>query len=177
MEAARKLKIVLLGDFAVGKTSLVRRFVFDEFNDSYLTTIGVKVTRKEVDIKDCGRTDLLLWDIEGSDKFNIVSPEYIKGAAGGIIVADVTRKDTVENIAANADIIGKLNPQAVIAIALNKIDLSDDFDGILKLAEEIIKKFPLNWCKPIMLTSAKTGRNVENLLFNLATSIIKRGKT
>ena len=62
MEAAYKLKIVLLGDFAVGKTSLIRRFVFDEFRDTYLTTIGVKVTRKEVDIIDYGRTDLLLWE-------------------------------------------------------------------------------------------------------------------
>ncbi len=74
MNAAYKLKIVLLGDFAVGKTSLIRRFVFDEFNDSYLTTIGVKVTRKEVDIKDRGRTDLLLWDIAGSDRIQRYLP-------------------------------------------------------------------------------------------------------
>ena len=174
MDAAYKLKIVLLGDFAVGKTSLIRRFVFDEFQDSYLTTIGVKVTRKETDIKDYGRTDLLLWDIAGSDKFNIVSPEYIKGAAGGIIVADVTRKDTVENIASNADLVKKLNPQALISIALNKIDISDDVDGIINTARDIMKKYTLNWCEPVTLTSAKTGMNVEKLLVNLAISILKR---
>ena len=177
MDAAYKLKIVLLGDFAVGKTSLIRRFVFDEFKDSYLTTIGVKVTRKEVDIKDCGRTDLLLWDIAGSDKFNIVSPEYIKGAAGGIIVADITRKDTVEHITSNVDIIQRLNPQAMIAIALNKIDLSDDTDDIARRAQDIIKEYSLNWCEPLLLTSAKTGMNVEKLLVNLATSIIKQRKS
>ncbi len=176
MNAAYKLKIVLLGDFAVGKTSIIRRFVFDEFSDSYLTTIGVKVTRKEVDIKDIGRTDLLLWDIAGSDRFNIISPEYIKGSAGGIIVADITRRDTVENIAINADLIKEINPQAVLAVALNKTDLTDDPDGNLKLAEEIIKRYSLNWCEPILLTSAKNGINVESLLFNLATSIINRVK-
>ena len=176
MEAAYKLKIVLLGDFAVGKTSLIRRFVFDEFEDTYLTTIGVNVTRKEVDIKDYGRTDLLLWDIAGNDKFNIVSPEYIKGAAGGIIVADITRKDTVENIASNADIVKKLNPQAMIAVALNKIDLSDDSDDSMKLAQSIIEKYTLNWCEPVQLTSAKTGMSVDELLVNLASSIIQRGK-
>lgn len=176
MNAAYKLKIVLLGDFAVGKTSLIKRFVFDEFNDSYLTTIGVKVTRKEADIKDRGRADLLLWDIAGSDRFNVISPEYIKGAAGGIIVADVTRKDTVYNIAVNAEVIEKINPQALIAVALNKTDLSNDPGVNMKLAEEIIKEFPLNWCEPVMLTSAKNGNNVENLLLNLATSIIKREK-
>jgi small GTP-binding protein len=177
VNAAYKLKIVLLGDFAVGKTSLIRRFVFDEFNDNYLTSIGVKVTKKEVNIKDCGRTDLLLWDIAGGDKFNIISPEYIKGADGGIIVADVTRKETVESITTNADIIKKLNPQAMIAVALNKIDLSNDSDGNVKLAEEIIIKFPLNWCGSALLTSAKSGRNVEDLLSKLTTSIIKRKKS
>lgn len=174
MDAAYKLKIVLLGDFAVGKTSLIRRFVFDEFKDTYLTTIGVKVTRKEVNIEDCGRTDLLLWDIAGSDKFNIVSPEYIKGAAGGIIVADVTRKDTVENIASNADIVKRLNPQAMISIALNKTDLSYDSDSVMNITQEIINEYPINWCKPALLTSAKTGINVEKLLVNLATLILKR---
>jgi small GTP-binding protein len=173
VEPAYKLKIVMLGDFAVGKTSFIRRFVFDEFDDSYLTTIGVKVTRKELDIPD-GRVDLLLWDIAGSDKFNIISPEYIRGASGGIIVSDITRKSTVESIASNAALMEKINPQAIIAVALNKIDLSDNPDGNINLAEEIINKFTLNWIHPAIQTSAKTGLNVENLLINLAGSIIKR---
>ncbi|MBN2402821.1 MAG: GTP-binding protein [Spirochaetes bacterium] len=174
MNPAYKLKIIMLGDFAVGKTSLIRRFVYDEFNDSYLTTIGVKVTRKELDIAGCGKTDLLLWDIAGNDKFTTITPEYIKGASGGIIVADITRKNTVESIAVNAEIIEKYIPDAAVAVALNKIDLSDDSDNNTNLADEIMKKFNLNWNKPVMLTSAKTGRNVENLLLNLAASIIKR---
>ncbi|MBN2042104.1 MAG: GTP-binding protein [Spirochaetes bacterium] len=176
MNPAYKLKIIMLGDFAVGKTSLIRRFVYDEFNDSYLTTIGVKVTRKELDIGDFGKTDLLLWDIAGNDKYTSITPEYIKGASGGIIVADITRKNTIESIGVNAGIIEKYIPNAMISVALNKTDLMDDSDNAINFTEKIRLQFNLNWNKPAMLTSAKTGRNVENLLVNLATSILKRQK-
>ena len=125
MQNIYKWKIVMMGDFAVGKTSLVRRFVYDEFSDSYLTTIGVKVTKKDINLENASAS-LLIWDIAGSDRFNIVSPEYIKGASGGIIVADLTRESTIESIQMHSDMILSVNPDAVIVVALNKTDLVAD---------------------------------------------------
>jgi len=139
MGADYKWKIVMVGDFAVGKTSLVRRFVFDEFSDSYLTTIGVKVTRKEVLMKNSAVADLLLWDIAGSDKFTKISPEYIKGASAGIIVADASRKNTIENISGHAELLKNVNPDMHIFTALNKCDLVENIDDWIKFTEENMK--------------------------------------
>ncbi len=170
-----KFKMVMLGDFAVGKTSIIRRFVFDEFGDTYLTTIGVKVTRKEAVLKNGAGADLLLWDIAGSDRFNEVSPEYVKGASAGIIVADVTRPSTIDSIQTHAEMIGKNNPEAVIAVALNKSDLSHDTNSVMKTARDIIDKLGLNWYPSTVATSAKTGKNVNELLISLAEAAAEFG--
>lgn len=171
MGSGYKWKVVLVGDFAVGKTSLVRRYVYDEFSDSYLTTIGVKVTKKEVLINDTASADLLLWDIAGSDKFNKISPDYIKGASAGIIVADLTRKNTVENISVHEELLYGVNPDILIYVALNKSDLSDKSGEMLKLAEKILER-----CKPgqIMLTSAKDNLNIEKLFNNMSHELYGR---
>ena len=161
-----KWKIVMVGEFAVGKTSLVRRFVNDEFSDSYLTTIGVKVTKKETVINDKISADLLLWDIAGSDKFSQISPEYIKGASAGIIVADITRKNTIETISAHVELIKSVNPGIVIFATLNKSDLVENPQDSLKLYESIFKN---NEIKHFSATSAKSGENVENLFNKLST--------
>jgi small GTP-binding protein len=166
MAADFKWKIVMVGEFAVGKTSLVRRFVNDEFSDSYLTTIGVKVTKKEAVINDKVSADLLLWDIAGSDKFTQISPEYIKGASAGIIVADITRKNTIETLSAHADLLKSVNPGILIAAALNKSDLVENPQDSLKLYESI---FNTNNIKLFLGTSAKSGLNVENLFNKLST--------
>ncbi len=163
-----KWKVVMIGEFAVGKTSLVRRFVNDEFNDSYLTTIGVKVTKREVVIKDKVSVDLLLWDIAGSDKFSQISPEYIKGASAGIIVADITRKNTIETISVHADLLKSVNPHILISIALNKTDLVDNPQDSIKLYENILN---VNDIKFVSGTSAKSGLNVENLFNQLCNAL------
>ena len=170
MRDSYKWKIVMMGDFAVGKTSLVRRFVYDEFSDSYLTTIGVKVTKKEMAL-DNGDVSLLIWDIAGSDRFNIVSPEYIRGASGGIIVADVTRESTIESIQAHIDDIHNINPEAVLAVALNKSDLAAGNPDRLPLIEAAKAVTGVKGCHTCFLTSAKNGENVEELFKTLAEKI------
>lgn len=170
MGSEYKWKIVMVGDFAVGKTSLVRRFVYDEFSDSYLTTIGVKVTKKEVVINNSINADLLLWDIAGSDKFTKISPEYIKGASAGIIVADLTRKDTIENISSHVDLLQSVNPDMYIFIAMNKSDLVKNTEEFFELAGRILKN---NNVESIVATSAKDGLNIESLFDNLCHTIYK----
>ena len=161
----------MMGDFAVGKTSLVRRFVYDEFSDSYLTTIGVKVTKKDIE-SDNAKASLLIWDIAGSDRFNIVSPEYIKGATGGIIVADLSRESTIESIQMHLDMILSINPDAVITVALNKADLVSDNKVKIDLTETQKKVASLKGCWACFLTSAKTGENVEEIFKNLTDKIL-----
>lgn len=178
MTADYKWKIVMVGEFAAGKTSLVRRFVSDEFSDSYLTTIGVKVTKKEVLLKDKSSADLLLWDIAGSDKFTKISPEYIKGASAGIIVADITRKNTIENIFTHVELLKSVNPDMLICVALNKSDLVENPDEYINYSKEF---FNQNDIKFILTTSAKSGMNVEslfdqlcNVLYDAHIRLVKR---
>ena len=83
----------MLGDFGVGKTSLIRRFVERSFSDEYLSTVGVKISRKTVTVPELSQDiDLLIWDIEGQTKFKAVAPSYLQGAAAVIIVGDVTEQ-------------------------------------------------------------------------------------
>ena len=170
MSADYKWKVVLLGDFAVGKTSLVRRYVYDEFSDSYLTTIGVKVTRKDVVINDSVKADLLLWDIAGSDKFMKISPDYLKGASAGLIVADLTRKSTIYSIAEHIELLRSVNKDARIFIALNKSDLVSNPGEHIKITQD---KLAGNFSGSIIATSARDGSNINNLFQNLSSSILQ----
>ena len=170
MSTDYKWKIVLLGDFAVGKTSLVRRYVYDEFSDSYLTTIGVKVTRKDVVINDSVKADLLLWDIAGSDKFMKISPDYLKGASAGIIVADLTRKSTIDSISGHIELLRSVNKNAHIFIALNKSDLISNADEYIKKTQD---KLAGSFSGTITATSARDGSNIIILFQNLSSSILQ----
>lgn len=170
MSTDYKWKVVLLGDFAVGKTSLVKRYVYDEFSDSYLTTIGVKVTRKDVVINESVKADLLLWDIAGSDKFMKISPDYLKGASAGIIVSDLTRKSTIDTIAEHIDLLHSVNKNAYISIALNKSDLVKNAEEYTRIVQDNLAG---NVYGKVMATSAKDGLNINALFHDLSLSILQ----
>jgi small GTP-binding protein len=167
-----KWKVVMLGDFAVGKTSLVRRFVYDEFSDSYLTTVGVKVTKKEISIEQ-DNISLLLWDIAGSDRFSPVTPEYLRGASGAIIVADITRGSSIDNIRTHVDLILSINPSAGIVVALNKLDLVKKSDERVVYMKSDDFRNSFNGSPVIYFTSARSGENVEELFLSIAEKIRK----
>jgi small GTP-binding protein len=120
-------KICLLGDFAVGKTSLVRRYVDNQFSDEYLSTIGVKLSRKLIHIsrgnEPSAEVQLVLWDLEGNDDFASVSHSYLRGAHGAIIVGDQTRPETILNTKKHIRAFLTVNPKAFVAVAYNKEDL------------------------------------------------------
>ena len=90
-------KVCMLGDFAVGKTSLVRRYVEGSFDDKYLSSIGVKISRKPLE-REGHKLNLILWDLGGSENFAHLQPSYLQGAAGVLIVLDLTRKETLESL-------------------------------------------------------------------------------
>jgi len=156
-------KICLLGSFAVGKTSLVKRFVHGRFSEKYLTTIGVKIDKKDVHTTDSDMT-LILWDLAGEDEFQKVRLTYLRGASGYLLVADGTRRETL-----NKALILKDAAEAVIGpkpfiLLLNKIDLDEDWEIEPNQIDDCVQK---NWL--VITTSAKTGQGVEEA-FQMLTS-------
>jgi len=89
-------KICILGDFAVGKTSLVNRFIHNQFSDKYHTSIGVKVDTKEVIAPDGRPLKLAIWDVAGTDTPTELFLRYLRGSAGYLLVADGTRRETLD---------------------------------------------------------------------------------
>ena len=156
-------KICLLGGFAVGKTSLVRRFIEERFDDKYLSTIGVKISRKSIQRDDC-LLKLLIWDLAGGEDFSAYESSYLQGAAGALIVYDLVRPDTIEEVVTYADSLRGSNPGARIVVAANKIDLVEERAAaeaeLLTLARQLEA--------PVFLTSAKSGENVQACLTALA---------
>lgn len=157
-------KILLLGDFSVGKTSLIRRYIDKTFDDSYLTTIGVKISEKELTIDDVD-LKLLIWDVEGATKTKKIPLAYFKGASAAIFVADVSRKDTMSSIANHIETFLEVNPNANYVIAYNKSDL-------LSKEEEASLILPNN----SFLSSAKKDENIEILFEILAKEIVTQYK-
>lgn len=161
-------KICLLGDFGVGKTSLVRRFVEGRFDDRYLTTIGVKISRKVVE-RPYGAMSMLIWDLAGSTGFDsFTNPSYMQGTAGALIVCDITRRDTLTILAEYARQARIMNPKIRLIFVCNKVDLAD---------ERVITDFDLTSVSSTFgdgtyfLTSAKTGERVEEMFLTLAQKI------
>ena len=154
-------KVCMLGGFAVGKTSLVHRFVSDVFDERYLTTVGVRIEKKDVEAGDRSLR-LLLWDLHGEDRFQFVQPSYMRGSAGFIIVVDGTRPDTVavaDDLRARAlDTVGEV-PCLVL---VNKADLA-----LTVGVDELCQKFSV----PVLATSAKTGAGVNEAFVHLAAAL------
>ena len=168
-------KICLVGDFSVGKTSLIRRFVERQFKDQYLSTVGVKISRKSIEIlrqetEEKDLLQLLIWDIEGQTKFKGITPSYLQGAKGAVIVADVTRAETLTHLQDHLNLFFSINPQGFCIVALNKADLlsSEELTTLL----DNHKYSHLSQVIPTYTTSAKTGNNVDQIFQTLAHKII-----
>ncbi len=162
----------MVGDFSVGKTSLIRRFVEEKFSDRYLSTVGVKISRKAVEVVPEDATEpkkiqLLIWDLEGHTKFKSIAPSYLQGAKGALIVADVTRGETIERIRDHIDLFLSVNPQGWTIVALNKSDLANA-DKLAHLRQTVEAK-QYERVVSIYLTSAKTGDNVDIIFQEIAT--------
>lgn len=163
-------KICLLGDFSVGKTSLVRQFVEGRFDDRYLSTIGVKISRKTVEIADKSTTaKLLIWDLAGGDDYSKVTSGYLTGASGVLMVCDVTRKSTLTMLDIYSRQLEKISKKKIpIVILVNKIDLIDNRE----ISDQDISDIAERLEAPFLFTSAKTGEEVENGFALLASSTL-----
>lgn len=162
-----KKKVCMLGAFAVGKTSLVQKFVHSIFSEKYHTTVGVKIDKKSVTIKN-KKIELILWDLHGKDEFQDIRTSYLKGASGCIYVADGTRKSTLDTFIEIKSDVDKVVGAVPSVLALNKIDLESDWeidpDGLGGVEKDV---------DILLTTSAKTGIHVENAFQSLAELMTK----
>lgn len=163
-------KVCLLGDFAVGKTSLVRRFVYELFDEKYISTIGVKVSRKTVAIPtddDIVELTLMLWDLAGGEEFNQVRASYLRGASGAILVCDVTRAETLGHLSEYVQDMATVCPGASFVLAANKSDLEGR-----QIAPERLQNFAGQIQAPWYQTSAKTGQGVADLFRDFGNILV-----
>jgi len=162
---ALQKKICMLGAFAVGKTSLVRRYVDSIFSDRYLTTVGVKIDKRIVTL-GAAEVSLILWDIAGEDDISQVRPSYVRGAAGYLLVADGTRPATIDvaqSIQQRMEAeVGKLP----FVVLLNKRDLQNLWSVS---AEDIAALQRAGWT--VRVTSAHSGEGVEQAFQTLAERV------
>ena len=155
-------KICLLGASAVGKTSLTRRFVEGEFSDRYLTTIGVKIVKKELTM-DGIETRLILWDVSGEDDYAELRMSYLRGSSGYLLVADPTRKETMTKALDLDQRVLEALGDTPRLLLMNKVDLREDWR--IEAPEAMRGR--------VIETSAKTGAGVEDAFGRLAQEILQ----
>lgn len=157
-------KIVLLGHFGVGKTSLIRRFVDNDFETNYQVTIGVQVKKKEVQL-DKDTVALLIWDIEGNTSIEKARKPYLMGSSGFVYVFDLTRPETFENINEELNYLTTNYPDVPVILIGNKSDLIDPSDKKLYFSENNIEVD--------YFSSAKTGKMVADMFEDLSKKLIE----
>ncbi|TXT64020.1 MAG: Small GTP-binding domain protein [Promethearchaeota archaeon] len=163
------LKVIILGESAVGKTSLVLRFVSNRFMEDYRSTIGTNIYMKDVKLSNGHTYNLNLWDIAGQERWARMRHKYYKGGQGAIIVGDLTRPSTFDQI---KDFwipdLSKFLSDIPILLVGNKNDLDQTitYEEIEDLKDEIGAMYKI-------ITSAKTGENVETAFKTLTREIIK----
>ena len=158
-------KIILTGSFGVGKTSLFNRFIYQQFSDKYLTTIGVKVNNKTIKIDD-ESISMMVWDVAGEVSQDKVPASYFLGASGIIYVMDLSRPLTFVNLESDIQFLRDLLPNGTIIIVANKKDLVTE-EQLETIRQELVRPFDYS-------TSAKTGENVEELFIEMGKRLLHR---
>ena len=162
-----KKKICMVGQYAVGKTSLVRRFVHSIFDERYQTSIGVKIDRR--DVTAGGQpVMLLLWDIAGEDDLAQINVTHLRGAAGYILVVDGCRSKTLETaLSIQQRVENEIGPSPFLLLA-NKADERSNWEIPDATWQQLKEQ---GWT--VLETSAKTGQQVEEAFLTLAARILQ----
>ncbi|MEM6721660.1 MAG: Rab family GTPase [Bacteroidota bacterium] len=163
MKKASK-KIILLGHFGVGKSSLIRQFVENTFTSDYKVTIGVHILKKEVEISADETISLIIWDLEGYDDIKKTRASYLLGTHGFIYVFDVTRPATFENLENDITYLTNQYANTPLKVVGNKADLVTK-----TYLKENKNMFAVT---PDFFTSAKTGDKVDDMFIALAKELV-----
>ncbi len=169
-----KVKICLVGEGAVGKTCLIRRFIHDQFDDRYISTLGAKVSKKELQVDADGTrvdVDMTIWDIMGEKGFReLLKEAYFHGAQGVLAACDITRMETLTDLDEWVAAVVKVTGQIPVEFLANKADLKEQAAITAADLEAAAKAHNA----PFLFTSAKTGENVEAAFAQLAKLISAR---
>ncbi len=157
-------KVVLLGPFGVGKTSLFRRFIDNEFSEGYKVTLGVQIKKKVIQLPDGRELSMIIWDTEGhSNSVEDTRRSYLLGSHAIIYVFDLTREDTYKDLYKDLEYLKNTYSKVIIKVLGNKLDLVHEKEMKANLLELNI---PFDY-----LTSAKTNKNVQDFFSDLAKEI------
>lgn len=177
-EYQMKTKVCLVGEAAVGKTSLIRRFVQDVFDDSYITTLGAKVSKKEIQVeipeKDLLiQMDMVIWDIMGEKGVrDLLREAFFSGAKGILGVCDLTRYSSLKELDDWVQSVFQVVGEIAVVYAVNKVDLQDEV--MLLYGEQDIELSAQAFDATYFYTSAKTGEHVQMIFQRLAEDIVRR---
>lgn len=160
-------KVCMLGGFSVGKTSLVERYVHSLFSDKYLSTVGVKISKKALSLDGTDVT-LVLWDLEGKDVYANVNLAYLRGAMGFFTVADGTRKETLETAVSLRKTALSVAGDIPSCILVNKADMKEQWEITESMLAPLVEQGVR-----ILRTSAKTGLGVEEAFTDLTRSMLR----
>lgn len=157
-----------MGDPAVGKTSLVLRYVKQSFSTEYISTIGAVVYKKQIELKDV-MVDLIVWDIAGQETFDGIRLAFFRGCEGAFIASDSSRDETYLHLDDWVNSLYRVQKGVPIIFLANKIDLVNNSKTIEEKMKTIADKYKTEY----FLTSAKDGTNVENAFSLLSQKIVK----
>jgi small GTP-binding protein len=169
-----KVKVCLVGESGVGKSSLIRRYVLDMFDDAYLQTLGAKVTKKSLMLPVFHKGPpievvITLWDIMGNAGFQeLLKQSYFYGCQGLLAVADVTSRQSLEGLDGWIDRAWDVAGEIPVHILVNKVDLVEEVGE----AQDRVRAFSSAYDSPFMFTSAKRGDNVAKAFEDLARRIV-----
>ncbi|MCK4380925.1 MAG: GTP-binding protein, partial [Candidatus Lokiarchaeota archaeon] len=162
---------VIIGDAAVGKTSLINRFVENSFSEDYRATLGANIVRKDVNL-DNTKVRLIMWDLAGQEKYRVVRSMYFQGCEGALLVYDVTRYHTLDNINNKwlKDYKKHVKKKGAFILIGNKTDLKDQLVIPTERGKELATKIKASH---FIETSAKIGENIEEAFSLLVNQILR----
>ena len=170
MEPKYIIKMCLLGEANVGKTSLVYRFIENKFRDNYKSTLGVNLLKKDMEIDAYGGVSAQIWDLGGQESFRSLRKLYLEGANGALLIYDMTNKKTFEKCNEWIESFRESRETAPIVLIGNKADLENQIKITKSEAEEYAKLHNMD----LVVTSAKTGHNVEEAFIELTKKILNK---